>query len=188
MEVKEYDSLVTYILLAKKMISKFAPKFYKTLAFEMLSNEDAISDVASAIMTADWKFDNERVGKITGQQKTKYSYRNQCAIWAIQTYVSSKYKKHNKNISYDASVCLDSDNNSNNPLDLLIQKESDTLKTEYINQILDSELLTEKQKNQIKMYYYDDMTLSQIGRIYGVTREAVRQNLLKGIKQIKAYA
>ena len=41
---KQFDSLDTYIQLAKKTISKFAPKFYNGLAAEMLSNEDAISD------------------------------------------------------------------------------------------------------------------------------------------------
>jgi RNA polymerase sigma factor (sigma-70 family) len=184
---KQFDTLGTYITLAKKMISKFAPKFYKTLAYEMLSNEDAISDVANAIMTADWKFDQHRVGKITGQQKTKYSYRNQCAIWAIKSYISAKYKKSSRNYSYDNILFADSDNNSNNPLNNLIESESENLKKEYIDQILDSDILTEKQKDQIKLYYFSDMTLSEIGKKYGVTREAVRQNLLKGIKSIQAY-
>ena len=79
---KQFDSLDTYIQLAKKTISKFAPKFYNGLAAEMLSNEDAISDIATAIMSADWKFDSNRVGP-TGLKKTQYSYRNQCVIWAM---------------------------------------------------------------------------------------------------------
>ena len=54
---KKFDSLDSYIQLAKKTISKFAPKFYNGLAAEMLSNEDAISDIATAIMSADWKFE-----------------------------------------------------------------------------------------------------------------------------------
>jgi hypothetical protein len=51
----------------------------------MLKNEEAISDVATALMYADWRFDENRKGK-TGLQKTLYSYRNQCAIWAIKKY------------------------------------------------------------------------------------------------------
>lgn len=183
----QFDSLSTYVTLAKKMISKFAPKFYKALAYEMLSNEDAISDVANAIMTADWKFDQNRVGKITGQQKTKYSYRNQCAIWAIKSYISAKYKKSSRNYSYDNMLFVDSDNNSNNPLDLLIETESEQLKKEYIEEILNSDILTDKQKEQIQLYYYQGLTLSEIGKRYGVTREAIRQNLLKGIKNIQSY-
>lgn len=184
---KKYDSLNIYLMLAKKMISKFAPKFYKSLAYEMLSNEDAISDVANAIMTADWKFDSNRVGKITGQQKTRYSYRNQCAIWAIKSYISSKYKKSNKNISYDQSILNDIDHSTIDPLDQIISDESEFLKKQYIKDILESDILSKKQKDQINMYYFQDMTLSEIGKIYGVTREAIRQNLLKGIENIKSY-
>ena len=62
----------------------------------MLSSEEAISDIASAIMCADWKFDPDRFGK-TGQKKTLYSYRNQCAIWAIKSYITNKYKKASNN-------------------------------------------------------------------------------------------
>ena len=96
---KSYDSLDTYIGLAKKTISKFGSQFYSGLSTEMLKNSDAISDVATAIMYADWRFDPNRPGK-SGQKKTLYSYRNQCALWAMKTYVTVKYKKR-KNISLD---------------------------------------------------------------------------------------
>ena len=92
MENRKFDSLSSYISLAKKTISKFGPKFYNGLSTEMLNNEEAISDVATSIMYADWRFDENREGK-SGQKKTLYSYRNQCAIWAIQTYVTQNTKK-----------------------------------------------------------------------------------------------
>jgi hypothetical protein len=93
----QFDSLATYISLAKKTINKFAPKFYNGLNKDMLSNEEAVSDVATAIMYADWRFDPNRPGK-NGDKKTLYSYRNQCAIWAIKTYITQKYKDNNKKI------------------------------------------------------------------------------------------
>jgi DNA-directed RNA polymerase specialized sigma subunit len=37
------------------------------------------------------------------------------------------------------------------------------------------------------MYYFEDKTLLEIGNIFGVTREAIRQNIQKGIKRIRAY-
>ena len=98
---QQFETLQTYINLAKKTISKFAPSFYSGLRNELLSNEDAIADIAQAIMTADWKWDKDRVG-YEGKSKTKYSYRNQCAIWAIQTYMSNKYKKKNMSMSLDS--------------------------------------------------------------------------------------
>lgn len=184
----QYDSLSTYISLAKKTISKFAPKFYKNLSHEMLSNDDAVADVAHAIMVADWKYDNGRVGKTTGQSKTKYSYRNQCAIWAIKTYISSKYKKNNKgSTSYEPDLHAHINSYEDNPLDILIDNESDSIQKECIKNILSSNILSDKQKEHINLYYFENMTLADIGKKYGVTREAIRQSLLKGISQIKSY-
>lgn len=188
MDTKKYESLSVYISLAKKTISKFAPKFYKSLAYEMLSNEDAVADVANAIMTADWKYDQDRTGKISGQKKTKYSYRNQCAIWAIKTYISSKYKKNNKkNIQYDNDLHSNYCAYESNPLEMMILEESDSIKNECLSTILSSDILSDKQKEHIKLYYFSNMTLAEIGNKYGVTREAIRQSLLKGINQIKQY-
>lgn len=190
METKQFDSLSKYILLAKKTISKFGPKFYNGLSAEMLKNEEAVSDVATALMYADWRFDNKRVGK-SGQQKTLYSYRNQCAIWAIQTYVTAKYKnkKHasldyqnNDDQKFDAMI---PDHKQKNPLEALIEKETEKNLSEDISNLLCNSGLSDKQRDQIIMYYFEDKTLSEIGKVYGVSREAVRQNIKRGLELIK---
>ena len=54
----EFDSLNTYITLAKKSISKFSNQFYNGLSSKMLKDEDAISSIANAIMMADWRWDD----------------------------------------------------------------------------------------------------------------------------------
>lgn len=190
---KQYDSLDVYLNLAKKTISKFGPKFYNGLSVEMLKNSEAISDVATAIMYADWRFDPDRVGK-SGQKKTLYSYRNQCAIWAIKTYVSNKYKKK-KDISLDFESEPDApklnstlqDAKAINPLDLLIEKESTENLTKTIDVLLNNDLLSDKQKQQIRLYYFHNETLSSIGTRFGVSREAVRQNIKRAIEIVRAY-
>lgn len=190
---KQYDSLDSYINLAKKTISKFGPKFYNGLSAEMLQNSDAVSDVATAIMYADWRFDPDRSGK-DGQKKTLYSYRNQCAIWAIKTYVSNKYKKR-KNMSLDFEnddniSSLNStikDDKCRSPLDILIEKETSTNLSASIDLLLNNSLLTDKQKEQIKLYYFENQTLSSIGKKFGVSREAIRQNLKRAIDLIKRH-
>ena len=193
---RQYDSLDTYINLAKKTISKFGPKFYNGLSAEMLKNSDAISDVATAIMYADWRFDPTRTGK-EGQKKTLYSYRNQCAIWAIKTYITNKYKKQNNN--YDTiSLNFNNDDTSEisstiqdkkclSPIDILIDREESGNITNYINVLLSSDVLSSKQKEQIRMYYLDNLTLSAIGKKFGVSREAIRQNIKRAIEIIKSY-
>lgn len=189
---KTFDSLSTYISLAKKTISKFAPKFYNGLSKEMLSNEEAVSDVATAIMYADWRFDPDREGK-TGLKKSLYSYRNQCAIWAIQTYITTKYKKP-KNISLHFSGETESelhnaiaDKSVKQPLELMIENEEKEMLSEAIDSLMNHPILNEKQKDQLKLYYFEDKTLTEIGKVYGVSREAIRQNIKRSIDIIKRY-
>lgn len=191
----QYDSLDVYINLAKKTISKFCPKFYNGLSAEMLKNSDAISDVATAIMYADWRFDPNRTGK-SGQNKTLYSYRNQCAIWAIKTYVTNKYKKRGDSTisldfnSKDSDVSMHStlsDNKAAEPIDILIDQEQASNLTSTINDLLSNDNLSEKQREQIKLYYLENNTLSQIGKKFGVSREAVRQNIKRAMDIIRSY-
>jgi len=194
---QQFETLEVYTNLAKKIISKFAPTFYMGLRKELLSNDDAISDIASAIMVADWKWDANRKGH-EGQSKTRYSYRNQCGIWAIKTYISNKYKKKNQysKLSID-SMSKDElntyasnipDKSISDPYEIISSKEeSDNLKQD-IQKLLDSNILSDKQRNQIYKYYFENKTLVEIGKEYGVTREAIRQNIQKGLNKIKSYA
>lgn len=189
---KQFESLNLYIALAKKTISKFGPKFYNGLSAEMLKNEEAISDVATAIMYADWRFDDTRTGK-SGQKKTLYSYRNQCAIWAIKTYITNKYKTK-KHLSFDHDndneQKLDSmipDIKQMSPLDTLIENEYKNNLSSDIEKLFDHSALSAKQKEQIMMYYFEDKTLSEIGKKFGVSREAVRQNIKRGLELIKNF-
>jgi len=191
---KEYDSLSTYIILAKKIISKFAPGFYSSLRQELLSNEDAIADIASAIMIGDWRWDKDRTG-FEGKSKTKYSYRNQCGIWAIKTYLSNKYRKQNNhysldNINKDLDISFTDnieDKPEYDPSLIAEQNEYHEALKDNIENILSCGLISEKQKEQIKQYYFEDKTLSEIGANFGVTREAIRQNIQKGLSKIREY-
>lgn len=195
MENKQFENLSTYVLLAKKIISKFAPTFYSGLNKELLSNEDAISDIATALMNADWKWDKDRVG-YNGQSKTRYSYRNQCGIWAIKTYISNKYKKKNQKLSIDNISNEDMktfasnivDKSMSDPYEIVSAEEEAFNLQNTVKTLLDSDILSEKQRNQIKKYYFENKTLVQIGHEYGVTREAIRQNIQKGLNKIREYA
>lgn len=194
MDNRQFEDLNTYTLLAKKVISKFAPSFYNGLQKELLTNEDAIADIASALMTADWKWDKDRTG-FEGKSKTRYSYRNQCGLWAIKTYISNKYKKKKAKFSIDNISNDDMRTYANNIKDTSVcdpaqiasdKEQSENLKI-AVESLLNSNILSDKQRHQIYKYYFEEKTLLQIGKEYGVTREAVRQNIQKGIKKIKEY-
>lgn len=193
----EFSSLDEYMLLAKKSISKFSNQFYQGLSKKMLQDEDAIASVANAIMMADWRWD-ENYQNDKGTKKTRYSYRNQCALWAIQTYISKDHKKNNKFkkkiysldhiVESDDSTSIYSfaeDNKTQSPDDILIQMEDKAELHSLIESLLNLDCLTTRQKDYIRLYYFESYTFEKIGQKYGITREAVRQGLNKAIAKIK---
>lgn len=195
----EFDSLHNYIILAKKAISKFGNQFYNGLSAKMLKDEDAIANIANAIMMADWRWDDNYTNT-KGTKKTKYSYRNQCALWAIQTYVTKNHKfastKPHKNVvsldfnigSEDDSSTIESltqDYKAESPLDILIKAEQQQDLTDTINNLLSLDCISTRQKDYIRLYYFDGYTFEKIGKKYNITREAVRQGLNKAISIIK---
>lgn len=191
----KFESLSLYITLAKKAISKFANQIYNGLASKMLKDEDAIASIANAIMMADWRWDeNYKNDKQT--KKTRYSYRNQCALWAIQTYATKDSKKSKKYNVYSLDHTINDDDNSSiynytkdekilNPEEIFIKNEENLVLKNLINEMLNSDLLTNRQRDYIKLYYFESYTFDKIGKKYGITREAVRQGLNKAISIIR---
>lgn len=188
----EFDTLSNYILLAKKSISKFANKFYNGLAQKMLKDEDAISNIANAIMMADWRYDENYESK-NGATKTKYSYRNQCALWAIQTHVTKTYKKKFNSTVYSLDYADDDDccygdslcSKSETPDNIVMKSETDQHISDLINSLLELDCLSVRQRDYIKLYYFEGYTFEQIGKKYSLTREAIRQSMNKALDLIR---
>lgn len=191
----KFENMNFYLDLAKKIIAKMAPSFFNGLSKEMLKNEDAISFVASSIMMGDWRWKNEQQKE--KQYKTLYSYRNQCGIWAIKTYVTKKYKQNNSkkklnithSINYaEEDMCLEhiiADRSQKDPIDILIEQEKDLNISNDIDILLKISDISDKQREFIRLYYYEDMTLEEIGKIYNITREAVRQSIKSALHKIR---
>lgn len=194
----EFETLDIYLLLAKKAISKFGNSMCSGLSSRMLKDEEAIANIASAIMMADWRWDENYKNK-NNTKKTKYSYRNQCAIWAMQTYLTKNYKHKKKtkkkvysldfNFANDESVSSVYDiicnNSCESPENILIAKEEKENLINAINSLLDSNFLSDRQKDYINLYFFEGQTFEQIGRKYDITREAVRQGLNKALQLIR---
>lgn len=193
----KFESLDFYINLSQKIIARIAPTFFSGLSKEMLKNEDAISFVANAIMMGDWRWDDQN-NKLNKVNKSLYSYRNQCAIWAIKTYITKQYKnKHSKkklsteySLNYSdnddsqlESIIADSDQLS--PIDILCNQEEAEDRKKLIEDLLNSEIISTKQKEYIKLYYFENMTLEKIGQKFNITREAVRQSIKSAISKIR---
>jgi RNA polymerase sigma factor (sigma-70 family) len=189
----QFDSMNDYLVLAKKAISKFG----HSMSGKMLKDEDAIAIVANALMMADWRWD-ENYKNTKGTKKTKYSYRNQCAIWAIQTYLSKEYNKHKR---FDKVYSLDyvtesegmtsahnliKDNRNLTPEDIVLAQEKLENIQKLVDMILNLDCISDRQKDYIKLYYIQSETFESIGKKYGITREAVRQGLNKAITMIRS--
>ena len=193
---KEYKDLVEYIDMAKKTIRAFSNRICPGICNQMSNSEDAIADIAYAMMCADWKYDSNRKGKHSNQSKTKYSYRNQCAIWAIQTYIKKQLKTKTLylNSLLDQSEGLSfvdmlEDNSQKEPVENIIDEEQQTLESQMVKDIFNSNVLIDIQKEKLKLYYLDGLSLAKIGKKYGVTREAIRQNIKNSISKIQeAYS
>lgn len=189
----KFDSLDDYLLLAKKCISKFG----NGLSKKMLKDEDAISYVANSIMMADWRWDENYSNK-QGTKKTKYSYRNQCAIWAIQTYATKVYKKPKKinkvysmdHLQDDESLSVHElleDTTTVDPQDHMCNTEQKEDLSKLINELITLDCLTPRQQDYLRLYYFKNYTFDKIGKKYGVTREAVRQGLKKTLDIIRDF-
>jgi RNA polymerase sigma factor (sigma-70 family) len=74
-----------------------------------------------------------------------------------------------------------------NPIDLLIDNEEQKNLKNYLSEVLstDANILSDKQIHYIKLYYFDNLTYAEIGKLFGVTREAVRQGIKKAIEKIQ---
>jgi RNA polymerase sigma factor (sigma-70 family) len=191
----QFEHLDFYLTLAKKNIAKFADSICQGSAKKMLQSEDAIANVANGIMMADWRWDKNRTGPVTGRSKTQYSYRNQCAIWSIQSYITRQYGK--KNIKRNKQLSLDqsyddltlqniiSNDKHDSVLDAMIAKENKKHLNEDIYILLNSDILSSRQSEYIRMYYFEGMTLEAIGKKFNITREAVRQAMNKAYRMLR---
>jgi RNA polymerase sigma factor (sigma-70 family) len=77
------------------------------------------------------------------------------------------------------------DTNAISPETTLIDDEDRTILSNLIKNLLSLECLSDRQKDYIKLYYFENYTFDKIGKKYGITREAVRQGLNKAIKMIR---
>ena len=181
----EFESLSEYITLAQKIVAKNAKW--------LLKDEDAISNVAHCVMMADWRYNENNNSGTERSSKSLYSYRNQCGIWAIKTYLTKKSKKVFPTCSLDYQSQTTSNNIHNiiqdkrvkTPLEEIQEKEKTEKTQNFIETILNCEKISSKQKDFIKLYYLENYTYERIAKLYKLRRESVRQSIIRALRNIK---
>ncbi|MEK7871125.1 MAG: sigma-70 family RNA polymerase sigma factor, partial [Nitrospirota bacterium] len=73
------------------------------------------------------------------------------------------------------------DNNAVNPLSNLLQTDTSRFLGEAIDQ------LPEREKQVISLYYYDEMTMKEIGMVLGITESRVSQLRTQAILRLKGH-
>jgi len=184
-EKSNFENLHEYLGHAKRIIAYFA---HGSLRSQMLSSEDAISNIATAIMFADWTWDENHIGK-SGKKCSKYTYRNLRGIWAIKSYLvrqkrKNKYKVDSINISIDedgSQLCSILDGNYEPPIEKILKSEL----RELLEDVISCGIITDRQEKYLRSYYFDSMSYSEIGRERGVSRQAVHDAVNRAVKSLE---
>lgn len=193
-----------YLKIARKMIRKYASKYSADLAKEMLASEDAVSNLATQLMYADWRW-NEKYTNDGKVALDRYRYRNQCGIWAIKVFITRKRKFTESDDNLATAKCPDSLNKQllnfvdGKPVDLYTtvedkhftenkeNEERRSLVSEKINSLLCSGVLNQKQKTFLEEKFVHDKTMTEIAKENNITRQAVSLVILKGIDKLREY-
>jgi RNA polymerase sigma factor (sigma-70 family) len=96
---------------------------------------------------------------------------------------NSEHNHSSSNTSFSSSII---DHKNPSPMIIAMENEHRNNLSNDINNLLNSGILSQKQREQIKMYYFDDETYEAIGKKYNITREAVRQNINRALDKIKS--
>ena len=167
---QQYETLQSYLNQAKRMIIKFGGK----LAPQIIQDDDKIGEVATAIMCADWKY-----------QEDYYGFENKPCLLStlrcvyVKTALLKIYCKNLKNIPCHPLQDVET-KFGKNLLDNVDNKE-------YISHLLNTRGVTQKQRDYITKYYFEGMNLQETGNYFGVTRQAVECVISTAFNTIRQY-
>jgi RNA polymerase sigma factor (sigma-70 family) len=185
-EEKEFMSLDEYLSVSKKALRYFMSRLRPDLVESVCDDEDVISNVAYAMMIADWKWKEDG-------GRTRRSFRMNYAWYAVRSYIArrAKYRaKYGKMLSINDSdedfIFQFIDEKQADPLDIIIGSKYDNEMRE-INKCLSSELLTPRERYCIREYYFKEKTYKEIGEKIEVTKERVRQLINSSKDKMREY-
>lgn len=187
---QKFKNLDSYIKMAHKMITSYAPSIRVGLAQEMLANEDAIANIAHTLMIADWKYDNR--GSLFG-------YRKQMVLWAIKSYVGRSNKTNKQKILSIDKKLLANVGGTTTFSDLLADESHGPIKNvenderlkiikDKINYILTCGILSEQQAEYIRLFFLEEISAAQIARDHNVSRQSVHDMISRALKEVRIYA
>lgn len=185
-----------YQKIARSIIGSFAPRYGDGLAQEMLASDDIISNIATQLMMADWRWDS---GYRSDDDKVRSqkSYRTQCGIWAILGYIERRQKAHyNLSLSYEMASqdgdsktttlvdCLE-DEKQKEPATQLIELEDSRQAKKDVARLMKKANLSVKEELALRLYYMCDTSQVDIAEQLGITRQRVHQLIVSATNKLK---
>lgn len=153
-------TLNEYLKISKQFIKKHGYA-------KMINDDDAIAYVANYLMVADNRYNN-KFGNIEG-------FRAMYGKYGIKNWIARYYKNKNKHVV-----------NMSEEMESAIKSSENVFGNIEFNELHDYiQTLPEVQRDTIHMYFYEEKTLREIGKVYGITPEAVRLRLKVILKHLK---
>lgn len=164
-----YKSLDNYISTARRIISKYAKRYSPTLVRTMLANEDAIANIAYALMVAETKWDKTR-------NVTRDGYLVMCGKWAILSWIDRhKGKPHRELLE-----------NQLDPKTDVVKEVLTNERLDLVNKIINSGVLSENEKTVIDQYYLAGKSPKTIGREMKISAVRVHQLISNAINKLRS--
>ena len=164
-----FTTMDNYLRISRSLIRKHAKNF----ATPMLKSEDIVSNIATDIMTADWKWDG---------RGTQEGYRDRFGKWAIFRYIKRYFASQKfKEVSLQEIGHQPHNRKIDAPDYNLNKEEESTLITQYIQ----NSGLSETQKKYIIAYFLENKTYEQLAEEDGISRQAVHSSVKLGLQKIK---
>lgn len=161
------EPLYTYLNLAEATIKRYGGKYKKFL----VNSEDAIAYVAMYIMMADLKF-------IEGKGMSKKSWRIAQALYGISNYLTRTTKSKKSGFtSFEGEEYV----SYKTPESELMGEEQNDKTIE----MLFKSGLKEREAQVVKMRIWDNMTLNEIGKEYGISKQMTGMIYNRAIKKLE---
>jgi len=195
-EESRFDSLDGYLKIARKVIHHFGSRYSSHIVKQMLSSDDDVANMAHHLMKADWEWVEGRVGP-RGKNMSKRTYRNYRGLCAMKKYIERQVTMGKKPSTYSLDAETGSSNKFHNlvedrrltnPSDIVERQDMQEKIRDQVNQLLSSGVLSPKQERFIRLQYLEEMSQADIARQEGVTREAVRQVVERGMARLRELA
>lgn len=183
-----FESLPTYLSIAKRIICKHANKIKPGLANEIMKNEDAISNIASNIIMGDWIFNGK--GTLEG-------WRSQMGKWAIYNYITRADKRYKKSAYSLDSLRTFGDGHSSCYYDVLSKDDDEAIKTtdkyevikKLIDELMEIAQISDRQREVLRLHYLEGKSVNEIIHHHGGrTRQNVSILLQRGVAALTKAA